>query len=303
MSSFEATESTGLDRLDSNSPAALPGSAPGGRAAGERPALRRGPLARLGPRSQQALLVTLVFVVVTSVWEAAVRVGQMPAFILPPPSAIVTQLWTMGGQLSFWVDVSHTLREVVMGYAVGFVLAVLLGTAIAQVAVLELALMPYIVAFQTIPSVALAPLFLQWFGYGVLSKVVMAGLIAFFPILVNVIAGLQASGRDEIQMARAFGATRRQILLKIRLPNALPYVFAGMELGVVFALVGAIVAEFVGAKAGLGNRILQYNEQFNIAGMFAVLIVLAAAGMAMHRAVAWLRRRTLFWIDGHDAEH
>jgi NitT/TauT family transport system permease protein len=259
--------------------------------------------ATLAPRTQQALLVLGVFVIVTGVWEAVVRLGQMPAFILPPPSAIVTQLWVMGGQLSFWLDVSHTLREVVMGYAVGFVLAVLLGTAIAQVAVLELALMPYIVAFQTIPSVALAPLFLQWFGYGVLSKVVMAGLIAFFPILVNVIAGLQASGREEIQMARAFGATRRQILFKIRLPNALPYVFAGMELGVVFALVGAIVAEFVGAKAGLGNRILQYNEQFNIAGMFAVLIVLAASGMAMHRAVAWLRRRTLFWLDSHDTEH
>jgi NitT/TauT family transport system permease protein len=130
----------------------------------------------------------------------------------------------------------------------------------------------------------------------------MAAIIAFFPILVNVIAGLQASGRDEIQMARAFGATRWQILAKVRVPNAMPYVFAGLELGVVFALVGAIVAEFVGAKAGLGNRILQYNEQFNIAGMFGVLIVLAAAGMAMHRAVALVKHRVLFWVDRHDRD-
>jgi len=160
---------------------------------------------------------------------------------------------------------------------------------------LELAFMPYIVAFQTIPSVALAPLFLQWFGYGTLSKVVMAALIAFFPILVNVIAGLQACGRDELQMAKAFGATPMQLLLKVRVPNALPFVFAGLELGIVFALVGAIVAEFVGAKAGLGNRILQYNEQFNIAGMFAVLLVLATLGMVMHRLVGWLKSRVLFW--------
>lgn len=254
-------------------------------------------LARLGPRSAQALLVAAVAVIVTGVWELGVRWGGVPVFILPPPSAIAAQLLSMLGQPMFWHDLLVTVTEVLLGYAVGIALAVVLGVAIAQVAVLELALMPYIVAFQTIPSVALAPLFLQWFGYGTLSKVVMAAIIAFFPILVNVIAGLQATGRDEIQMARAFGANRVQLLLKVRVPNSLPYVFAGLELGVVFALVGAIVAEFVGAKAGLGNRILQYNEQFNIAGMFAVLIVLAALGMLMHRSVALLKRRTLRWVD------
>ena len=254
-------------------------------------------LARLGPRSAQALRVAAVAVIVTVTWELGVRWGGVPVFILPPPSAIAAQLLSMLGQPMFWHDLLVTVTEVLLGYAVGIALAVVLGVAIAQVAVLELALMPYIVAFQTIPSVALAPLFLQWFGYGTLSKVVMAAIIAFFPILVNVIAGLQATGRDEIQMARAFGANRVQLLLKVRVPNSLPYVFAGLELGVVFALVGAIVAEFVGAKAGLGNRILQYNEQFNIAGMFAVLIVLAALGMLMHRSVALLKRRTLRWVD------
>jgi NitT/TauT family transport system permease protein len=253
--------------------------------------------ARLGLRGLRAALVVAVFVLVAASWEVGVRLTDMPAFVLPPPSAIARQLAAMFGQRLFWVDVGVTMNEVLLGYAVAIVLAVLLGAAIAQIALLELSLMPYVVAFQTIPSVALAPLFLQWFGYGLLSKVVMAALIAFFPILVNVIAGLQASGRDEIQMARAFGASRLKILLKVRVPNALPYVFAGLELGVVFALVGAIVAEFVGAKAGLGNRILQYNEQFNIAGMFGVLIVLAGAGMAMHRAVAWVKERVLFWTD------
>ena len=255
---------------------------------------------RWGRNAQQALLVLGVFVAVAGSWELLVHLTQMPAFILPPPSRIAGQLWAMGGQKLFWVDVSVTLHEVLLGYAVGIVLALLLGVAIAQVALLERSLMPYIVAFQTIPSVALAPLFLQWFGYGLTSKVVMAALIAFFPILVNVIAGLQASGREEIQMLRAFGATRTQILLKVRVPNALPYVFAGLELGIVFALVGAIVAEFVGAKAGLGNRILQYNEQFNIAGMFAVLIVLAGAGMLLHRLVALLKHRLVFWIERHE---
>jgi NitT/TauT family transport system permease protein len=219
----------------------------------------------------------------------------VPVFILPPPSRVIAQLFQMGVQPLFWRDFGITLNEVLLGYGAGIALALVLGVLISQVALLELSLMPYIVAFQTIPSVALAPLFLQWFGYGLLSKVVMAALIAFFPILVNVIAGLQASGREEIEMLRAFGATRRQILLKVRVPNALPYVFAGLELGVVFALVGTLVAEFVGARAGLGNRILQYNEQFNIAGMFSVLLVLALMGMTMHRVVALLKRRVLYW--------
>jgi len=258
------------------------------------------PTDRLSPRTLQALLVVAVFVLVTGAWELVVRVGQMPAFILPPPSAIAGQLVAMVLQKLFWVDFSTTMHEVLLGYGVAIAIAIVLGVAISQVHLLELSLMPYIVAFQTIPSVALAPLFLQWFGYGLLSKVVMAALIAFFPLLVNVIAGLQASGREEIEMLRAFGATRLQILTKVRVPNALPYVFAGLELGVVFALVGAIVAEFVGAKAGLGNRILQYNEQFNIAGMFAVLMVLAAMGMLMHRIVALIKHRTLFWIERHD---
>ncbi len=252
------------------------------------------------PRSLQAALVALTFVLAVGGWELLVRLAEVPVFILPPPSRIAGQFLAMAGQAPFWADLWVTVHEVLAGYTLGIVVAVVLGMAIAQLPLLELSLMPYIVAFQTIPSVALAPLFLQWFGYGLMSKVVMAALIAFFPILVNVIAGLQASGRDEIEMARAFGATRTQILLKVRVPNALPYVFAGLELGVVFALVGAIVAEFVGAKAGLGNRILQYNEQFNIAGMFAVLIVLAALGMLMHGAVALLKQHVLFWIERHD---
>lgn len=259
-----------------------------------------GPMDSLSPKTTQSLLVLAVFVLVTGTWELVVRLAQMPNYILPPPSGIWLQLVSLVNLSAFWNDFFVTMNEVILGYGFGIVIAVTLGVAIAQLPLIEKSLMPYIVAFQTIPSVALAPLFLQWFGYGTTSKVVMAALIAFFPILVNVIAGLQASGRDEIQMLRAFGASRFQVLVKVRIPNSLPYVFAGLNLGVVFALVGAIVAEFVGAKAGLGNRILQYNEQFNIAGMFAVLIVLAAMGMLMHWIVTSIKNRVVFWIDPHD---
>lgn len=247
----------------------------------------------------QASLVILVFFIVTGGWEFSVWATGTPAYVLPAPSVVGKQLWMLLGSPVFWGNFWVTMYEVLMGYLLGIAIAVVLGVLISQVRILDLSLMPYIVAFQTIPSVALAPIFLQWFGYGLASKIVMAGLIAFFPMLVNVIAGLQASGRDEVQMLKAFGASRYQILMKVRVPNAMPYVFAGLGLSVVFALVGAIVAEFVGAQRGLGKMILQFNEQFNIAGMFAVLVVLAAIGMTMHTIVGLAKRRVVFWTGEH----
>lgn len=247
----------------------------------------------------QAILVILVFFIVTGSWEFYVWVSETPAFVLPAPSVVCKQLVSLLGNTMFWDNFRVTIYEVLMGYALGILIAIVLGVLISQIRLLDLSLMPYIVAFQTIPSVALAPIFLQWFGYGLASKIVMAALIAFFPVLVNVIAGLQASGREEVQMLKAFGANRLQVLLKVRVPNSLSYVFAGLELGVVFALVGAIVAEFVGAQKGLGKMILQFNEQFNIAGMFAILIVLAAIGMTMHSVVRMAKHRIVFWAGDH----
>lgn len=250
-------------------------------------------------RLLQAILVVLVFILVVGGWEFGVWAADTPAYVLPAPSVIGKQIWSMLWSPVFWGNFWVTMYEVIMGYALGIAIAVVLGVLISQIRLLDLSLMPYIVAFQTIPSVALAPIFLQWFGYGLASKIVMAAMIAFFPMLINVIAGLQASGRDEVQMLRAFGATRLQILMKVKVPNALPYVFAGLGLGVVFALVGAIVAEFVGAQRGLGKMILQFNDQFNIAGMFAILMVLAIIGMTMHTIVSVAKRRIVFWAGEH----
>jgi len=243
----------------------------------------------------QALLVLLVFVVVTGGWEIGVGLAGIPVFVLPPPSLIGGQLVKLLGSFSFWFNLAYTMQEVLLGYLFGVLIAAVLGVAISQIRVLQLGVMPYVVAFQTIPTVALAPIFLQWFGYGMASKVVMAALISFFPMLINVIAGLQSASHDEIQMLKSFGASRRQILLKIKFPHSLPFVFAGLALGIVFALIGAIVAEFVGAQRGLGKMLLQFNEQFNIAGMFAVLVVLAVLGMIMHGLVDYAKRKIVFW--------
>ncbi|MEN3931695.1 ABC transporter permease [Microvirga sp. W0021] len=247
------------------------------------------------PKLKQVFLVILVFILATGFWEWAVRAKEISELILPGPLKIGERFVALLHTTAFWGNFGVTMYEVLAGYALGIVIAVILGVAISQLRILEQSLMPYVVAFQTIPSIALAPIFLHWFGYGLTSKIVMAAIISFFPILVNVIVGLQASNSEQIEMLRSFGASSMQILLKVRVPNAMPYLFAGLNLGAVFALVGAIVAEFVGGASGLGKMILQFNDTMKIADMFAVLIVLAIIGMSMHCIIACIRRKVIFW--------
>lgn len=260
-------------------------------------------LGALLAKKPELYLVPITFVIIVAVWESLVRLLQVPAFVLPGPLSIWSSLLEVLQQSTFWGHLWVTGGEVLIGYGFGVCIALILGTLISQVRVLERSLLPYVVAFQTIPSVALAPLFVIWFGFGELSKVVMAAIISFFPILVNVIAGLKASDPDQLQMMRAFGANAGQVFWKVKIRNSLPYVFTGLKLGTLFALVGAIVGEFVGAKKGLGYLILQYNYQFNIAGMFSILIVLAAFGMLLHGIVGFIERRVVFWAgeDSHAA--
>ncbi|USQ80125.1 ABC transporter permease [Ornithinimicrobium faecis] len=260
-------------------------------------------LASLFARKPEFYLVPLVFVVIITAWELSVRLFDIPKIVLPGPLAVASAFTDLVSQDTFWAHLWVTSREVLLGYGLGVLIALVLGALISQARVLERAFMPYVVAFQTIPSVALAPLFVVWFGFGELSKIVMAAIISFFPILVNVIAGLKASDPDQLQMMRSFGANSGQVFWKVKIRNSLPYVFTGLKIGALFALVGAIVGEFVGASHGLGYLILQYNYQFNIAGMFSVLIVLAVIGMTLHAFISMIERRVVFWAgeDSHAA--
>jgi NitT/TauT family transport system permease protein len=155
--------------------------------------------------------------------------------------------------------------------------------------------LPYIVAFQSVPKVALAPMFVVWFGFGLASKIVMATIIAFFPILINVIAGLKSADNDKIEMLTSFGASRFQVFRMARFPSALPYIFAGLQSGVVFSILGAIVGEYIGAQEGLGYQLMQANYRFDIPAMFAVLIVLSIMGMIAHGVVKLCQRKFVFW--------
>ena len=245
--------------------------------------------------SSSAFLVPAFFIFAVTAWEAAVAWLSIPSFILPPPSAIGKALMSMVQTQSFWNDVQVTGTEMLLGYAIGVVVALILGLLVSQVTLFERTFMPYIVAFQAVPKTALAPLFLIWFGFGLISKVITASLAAFFPILITVIEGLNAADRDHIAMLRSLGASRWQVFRYVKFPSALPFIFAGLNIGIIFALIGAVVAEFVGAQAGLGYRVLQANFTFDIAGMFATLIALSLTGLLPYYALQIVQKRFVFW--------
>ncbi len=243
------------------------------------------------------VLVPAVLVVVLLAWEYLLEPLGVEEFVLPRPSKIYDSLVAQMSDGLFWSHLWVTLKESLLGYAFGVLTAMVLGILISQVRLVERTLMPYIVAFQTVPKVALAPLFVVWFGFGLTSKVVMAAVISFFPMLVNVIEGLRSADPDRIQMLTVFGASRIQVFRMVRLPTALPFIFAGLDIGIVFAILGAVVGEFIGAKEGLGYLLLQTNYNFDMPGMFAVLVVLSVMGLIAHFLIRFVQKKFAFWAD------
>jgi NitT/TauT family transport system permease protein len=240
-------------------------------------------------------LRVLLLVASLAVWEGAVRALKVPAFILPAPSQVGAALYRGAVTGIYLQHLWITLAETLLGFLLGSAVALLVGTAVAASPRTEYFLYPYIVMFQSMPKVALAPLVVVWFGLGLASKVVSAALIAFFPLLVNTIVGLRSADEDRVDLMRSLAATELQIFRMLRLPSALPFIMAGLEVAMVFALVGAIVAEFVGAEAGLGMLIQSRNFSMDVAGEFAILFILAVMGLLLNAALVSVRRRVLFW--------
>ena len=246
-----------------------------------------------GPKNfSLRLLLILAFL---AVWEGFVRVFDIPAFILPTPSNVFLALYR-GFASALYIDhIWITITETLMGFVLGTALAFLLGTVIALSRPVEYFLYPFVVMFQAMPKVALAPLIIVWFGLGLTSKVVNAALVAFFPLMVNTIVGLRSAEEDKVNLMKSLAATRGQIFWMLQLPNAMPYIFAGLEIAMIFALIGAIVAEFVGAQAGLGMLIQSMNFTMDVAGQFSVLLLLSLIGLTLNWIVAAVRQRVLFW--------
>jgi len=245
-------------------------------------------------------LSALVFVGGVLLWEAIVRVFRVPSFLAPAPTAVAASL---AGGIRTHLYVEHfgvTLYEALAGFLIAAASGIVIGAVIAQFRLVERTLYPYLVALQTMPKIAIAPLIVVWFGFDTSSKVVIAATVAFFPVLVNVVVGLKTIDAGKLELMRSLRATRWQTFRLVQFPNALPFVFAGLDVAIVFSVLGAIVGEFVGAQRGLGNLILQFNMTLDIAGVFAVLIMLSLMGVALHLIMQAIQRRIIFWAEPDD---
>jgi NitT/TauT family transport system permease protein len=248
----------------------------------------------------ELILAPVLLVVILVTWEWGVPYFDVPNYVLPTPSAIGVALWrgldagfmARGG---YWLHTWVTVWEVLLGFFIGSGVGLLLGTVISQFRIIEATLRIYLVAIQSLPKIALAPIIVLWFGFGLTSKVVIICLLTFFPLLINSMAGFKAVDPERLELMRALGANPWQIFWKVRLPSAMPYIFAGLDMAAVFAVVGAVVGEFVGAQRGLGTLILSMNAQMDIAGTFSVFIILAVVGIVIHKALRMVERRVLFW--------
>jgi NitT/TauT family transport system permease protein len=244
---------------------------------------------------RRPLLRLAVVLGVLVVWEAVARLLAIPAYILPPPTNVAIALYR-GIASALYIDhIWITLAETLLGFALGTVIALALGTVVALSRRVEYYLYPFILMFQAMPKVALAPLFIVWFGLGLTSKVVQAAFTAFFPLMVNTIVGLRSADEDRVALMRSLDASELQIFAMLRLPSATPFIMAGLEIAMVLSLIGAIVAEFVGAQRGLGMLITSMNFTMDVAGQFSVLLLLSLLGLALNAIIVAIRKRVLFW--------
>ncbi|MEQ6433983.1 ABC transporter permease [Comamonas sp. w2-DMI] len=243
--------------------------------------------------SQARWISAALLVLLLGLWELLVRQWGLSALVLPAPSAIAQSLWTGLASGYFWPHVWSTLQALLLGLAAGSVVGLLAGMALAEWALLERVLKPYVVVSQVVPKLALAPLFVLWFGFGMLPTVLITALICFFPLMENTLTGLRQVDASRLQLFRMLGATRLQTLLRLKLPTGLPAILAGLRVAVVLALVGAVVAEFMGASRGLGAVVIAAQGMMDTTLMFAALVLIAAMGLLLYQACLVLERRLL----------
>jgi len=235
-----------------------------------------------------------LFMGIIALWEAVSRIFKLPEFVLPAPTSILAVLVSRQRELGFAAYVTAT--EVVLGFLISALVGAAVALVIARFTAFGRALYPLVVLFQNVPKVALAPLFILWFGFDLAPKVVLIVVIAFFPVAINMLVGLQTVDSNLIALMRSVGASRNEILRRIQIPNSLPYLMAGLKVAVTLAVIGAIVGEFAGAQAGLGYMIQFASTQMQTSLVFAALVEVSVLGMLFYYVIEWIERRYINWM-------
>jgi NitT/TauT family transport system permease protein len=243
---------------------------------------------------RQAVPPLLLTGAILILWEIACRLFAIPEYSLPSPLSVLRQLIAKQDLLAAAAVV--TGEEVVAGFILSGVVGVALALVITRYAAFGRALYPIVVLFQTVPKIAMAPLLILWFGFSLFPKVLLIVVIAFFPVALNMLAGLQATDENLIALFRSVGATRSQILWRVQWPNSLPGLMAGLKVAITLSVIGAIVGEFAGASAGLGYVIQFASTQLETPLVFAALIEVSVVGVVFYYLVEFLEARFIFWV-------
>jgi sulfonate transport system permease protein len=247
-------------------------------------------------RYRRVLVARLIVVAaILAVWQAVIALGWVDAFWISSPSLVVQELWSELASGAWFADVAITVFEAVIAFVISSALGIVAGLLLARSPFWDDVLAPLVLALNSLPRVALAPLIILWFGIGVTAKVVTAFTLVFFILLVNTLGGAKNVDNDILTIARLMGASKRDILWKVTLPSALPWIFAGLNLGLTYSLLGVIVAEILASNQGLGYVIASSAATFNTAGVFAGLITLAVVAWLFSAVMRYAEARLLRW--------
>jgi NitT/TauT family transport system permease protein len=236
------------------------------------------------------------------IWQCAVSFTHIPSYVLPTPKAVWAALVdglarSPTARSSFWFHLIDTLQATISGFVIGAILGIVFAACMAESRLIETAALPYVVGLQSLPKVAIAPLLVIWLGYGIESKVAMAAVLTLFPVLINALAGFRSSPRDRLDLMTALTASRMQVFRFIKLPGAMPMIFTGLNIGIVYAMLGTIVSEFTGAQRGMGVIMTQMQSVSDTAGVFAALVVLGCTGYVLISVMRLAQRYAVFWSE------
>jgi NitT/TauT family transport system permease protein len=256
---------------------------------------RQRPARKVNPELKLWVLSTVIFVGVIVLVEVLVRNEFISDFFLPTPTSVADSLFQLLGTARFWRHILVTVEEMLLGFAVALVIGVIIGSLVGMSRAAELIIAPYIACLQAVPKVAIAPIVILYLGFGISSKVAVAAAVAFYPIFVNVVEGVRTVDNRLLDYYQVQEASAWETFWTLRLPNAMPFLLSGMRVGMVFSILGAVVAEFVGSTEGLGYFLVQQKSALNIPAMFAAIIVMMAFGLINHAIFSYLERRYLYW--------
>ncbi len=233
------------------------------------------------------------FIALLAVWEAVSRLGAVPAFVLPAPSMVIVTLFTEFKAISGHILI--TLYETFTGFFISIILSILIAILMDSIPVIRKTLYPLLVISQTIPIIILAPLFIIWFGYGYLPKIIIVILICFFPITVSLLQSLSSTDKELLSLLKSMGATRFQIYRFVKIPSSLPGFFSGLKIAAAYSIMGATIGEWVGGKNGLGVYMIRAKQSFSTDRVFAAIIIITVLSVIFLKIIEYFEKKSMPW--------